>query len=290
MHISNNILTIKKYISRSLKSYIRYHYYSSKYGVSKGYCGLFNKKVAGKFFILGNGASVNTYSTKEWNEIKNETSIGVNNWVYHDVIPNYYVFESNSLDKDFFKCFHIKKEQYSNTTIIMKDIENITSKSLSEYLSAIPDALRMNFTLSIDFGYPCSSIEQYKKQLTIMEKFGLFSSHCSPIPRKKASIIYAVTLGLKMGYKEIILCGVDLNTTEYFYDKERNNLAKKGYWVQPDSTEGNVHNTINPNLGELTFDKFIYAFSEVVLNDHQARLYVAKESSALHPHFPSYFS
>ena len=45
------------------------------------------------FFILGSGESINSISSKQWSFIKSQRSIGLNHWMCHLFVPDFYMIE-----------------------------------------------------------------------------------------------------------------------------------------------------------------------------------------------------
>ena len=62
-------------------------------------------------FILGSGSSVNDLSDNDISHIEKHDTIGFNFWLYHDIVPDYYIFETprDSIRKEeFYKLFSKK--------------------------------------------------------------------------------------------------------------------------------------------------------------------------------------
>lgn len=165
-------------------------------------------KKTDKVFILGSGSSINTISSQEWDEILENDTIGFNFWLYHDIVPKFYCYEEN-LDKSrndiFYQLLNLKRKDYKNVIFIIKDLEY---KGVTDQL--IPKELKKNFRLSYELTIPYDKTQQisnffrrYKDEKVLMKKNGTLS--------------YLVILLYYLGYKEIILCGIDLDDNDYFY-------------------------------------------------------------------------
>ena len=126
---------------------------------------------------------------------------------------------------------------------------------------------------------------------------------------KRASIFMTMSFALLAGYRRIVLCGVDLANTAYFYHDPRHEA--RGLPVPPmlpataeelarkytqhglkmsQVPDPSVHNTIDPALNPLPMDKVIHAFNEEVLKPEGVELYVALPSSKLFPRIPALYS
>jgi hypothetical protein len=107
--------------------------------------------------------------------------------------------------------------------------------------------------------------------------------------RKRATVVYLVMLALRAGYRRIVLCGIDLNGSDYFFERHRDRLAEAGYWVPPKGAPLPIHRTEDPNFGRLTVSRALGALEEQILRRRGIRLEVALASSRLYPALPCCF-
>lgn len=243
-------------------------------------------KKSDTLFILGSGSSINEYSKSQWEEIAEGNSVGFNFWLLHDFIPSFYVYEENLDEKRnniFYEILESKKDLYAKVPFIVKDIEY---KGLS--VGKIPAELKEQIYLSIDLTVGASEEEldlffmKGNQFITRKNKNGL-----NVILKKSGTLSYLIFLAQQMNYKKIVLCGIDLNNSNYFYDKpeydERyptpSNYANK---------EG-VHPT-NLNIeGNIPMEKIIAVIDEQILKPQGIELFVGSKKSALYPIVPYYF-
>lgn len=124
---------------------------------------------------------------------------------------------------------------------------------------------------------------------------------------KRSTLFMALSFAAIAGYQRIILCGVDLNNPHYFYrHPDYQHLpqlpeipdtgsalgqlyAKQGVQTQREP-DPKIHNTMDPALNPLPMSEIIWALNEEVLQPLGINLYVALDSSALHPRIPAYYS
>jgi hypothetical protein len=122
-----------------------------------------------------------------------------------------------------------------------------------------------------------------------LDRWGILASASMPFPRKRASILYIVLMALRAGYRRIVLCGVDLNGSAYFYEENRTELEARGMrlpWPAPPTPS---HVTDDPAYGAVTVSSSLEVLRDRVLAPKGIELMVAFESSRLHPMLPSYF-
>ena len=252
---------------------------------------LLSYKKSDTLFVLGSGASINTLTEQQWQEIKKSDSIGFNFWCIHDFVPNMYVFETPR-DKqtalNLFQNFEKKKKHYQNVPSILKDIR---TTNLENFFS-ISNELAKQIYIAFDIEMSIERGKHFEKILRIcnyLSKFLFKKGKARLLFKRRASLSLITHLGYLMGYKKIVLCGVDLNNSKYFYEEKRAYYENKGINVPNSGQTGGVHSTIDPEHNEITIDQVLLAVNEVLLRPNGTELYVALNSSALHPRLPSYW-
>ena len=113
-----------------------------------------------------------------------------------------------------------------------------------------------------------------------------------------SSVTDLVNVAVRFGYRNVVLCGVDLNDSRYFYDVDAAYYAGKGVPLPAniyDTTKKHVVNTKlvllpeHPEWGAVTLTDVLKMMQNVVLAPRGIRMHVALRTSALHPDFPAYF-
>lgn len=291
-------LFIVEKIYKSEKKYIYIN--TLKYGFNAADDFRFDDhKTSDTLFILGSGASILSYSDKIWSIIGKHDSFGITNWLIHDFAPTYYSFEYSRLkanreifNKNLFKA----AEKLKHTVVFPK----ISKPNLLPYIDNTPvfqidsypkQLLKHSYVLPIMPGSRQNIIE-LEKELEELKKSGKYS------PREFYDFSLSFTVSLDniihfaviAGYKNIVLCGIDLNNTKYFYRENEKYYLNKGYQI-PESQQlnTNIHNNINPMKRGITVDKLFNSIDNIILKPFAIKLYVALKSSALHPRFNSYF-
>lgn len=243
-------------------------------------------------FILGSGSSVGDITDKKWKYVKSQTSIGINNWILHRFVPNVLIFEcgrKNFFNNLFFKNIKKREKEYQNTIILWKDASRAIQDN--RYRGFNGPAKNLFFPLIYK---PCSLREGATPKDTslfgviqfVLRKLGLPVFHYS-----RATVVLAIDLAVRLGFKEIVLCGVDLNSTKYFWEVDHAKAVICEEIELPPNTgqEGQaIHSTIDPLIYPLTVDKVIYNLDEKYLRLLNVSLFVGSEKSALFPRLPCY--
>lgn len=244
-----------------------------------------NIKTSDTIFILGTGSSVCEYTNDHWEEIERHDSLGFNDWILHDFTPT--IFGTEFLHKrQTQQILNMKEEEYKKTPIIFKSVwrrKKVSPLDLPEY---VQDNLITFFDLTI----PGETVEETKIALKYLRKFGITNTSQSPkyILKKTGSLIYYIMLAVRMGYKQIVLCGVDLNDSDYFFEQDRDYYKSKNYPI-PDKNSGDIHATFDPSVKSVPVDGVIDAINGTILQPQNIDLYIGAKSSALFPEYPYYF-
>lgn len=282
-----------RYFNKSLRSRRKLGAVAREFGLSPLDANpLRARKSSDTLFILGSGASVLTYSEAEWAAIAGHDSLGFNYWILHPFVPSHYVFELTKFDWDI-ECIRAnlaQREDYvSGAAIHLKDAERFDPGTIGDAVRALPPAVAGKLNLLWDAEIPGDSLAEFVCAVDSLDRAGCFGGRRQwAVPKKRATLFFAINLAVRAGYGNIVLCGVDLNNTEYFFRSE-GFTVRPGLRIPPPYQSGPVHKTNDPVHGEVTISAILDVFDRRVLQPRGIALSVAKASSALHPRFPVYF-
>lgn len=250
-------------------------------------------KTSDTLFILGNGASILQYSPADWEHVGQHDSLGFNYWMLHDFVPSCYMTELPKLPIDEECLLHnlrCREEEYRRIPIFLKDVEKYSLKTSDRFLSIFPEKLKPSSHFLFDVEIDEENPERFEQRLRQLADQGAFETASqAALPRKRATIFLACVMAVRAGYKNIVLCGVDLNNIDYFYHPIADQLEAKGLRPLPNCQPGVIHKTNDPTYGELTISTILDIFDRAVLKPKGVKLYAARQSSALYPRFPCYF-
>ena len=206
-----------------------------------------------EFYILGCGSSINDLNDNQIKIINNSDSVGINLLIMHNELkPTYYSVEvtSNSINKskdnnsNIYSNFVKKKVLETSKLKFIINIDNWMSvKKLMPDFNTYGE-----INLIQQLAIPTIKNRYFKE----INKFLLsknITRFLSPeiIYGKNASVISLVYLAILRGYKDIILCGVDLSS-EYFWEVDR------GFEKYPDAKNIiNMHKNSRHNTDTSSF-------------------------------------
>mgnify|MGYP006432759267 CR=1 FL=1 len=230
-------------------------------------------------FILGSGSSINNIS--RWDIIKENDSIGFNFWMFHDFVPDFYFIESsprmNVMDI-YSQIISEKYEELKNTIFFCKPSENwnIILYLMKKY--------KLNYYI-------------YHSRSWFSENTSTLKANIKKIRRKsihkQLEFYHQGTGSLEMivyfcaiaGYRKIILCGIDLNNSNYFYQSK-----KYSNYIVPNQPSDKVHKTEDTSRvwpAGMTIANVLDTYRKYLVDD-DVTIYIESEMSKLAIDYPIY--
>ena len=247
----------------------------------------------GPWFILGSGASINRYQDWQWRLIEDGVSVGLNYWVFHDFVLDILMFELYGIKEAFFRVLRARYHEYRSTTLIIKGnyLPRRYYPDFERVWRLIPAILRPRTFVSFDFPVPGHTPSQFEWSIGALARMGFFdrSSWRAVGAQSRATVGFAVNYAIQRGCRDIVLCGIDLNNTDYFYADDPTYLAKWNVSGFDHGQRGAVHLTDDPSHSMLTISSVLKATEKLICRPRGIRLSVGSRLSALHPALPCFF-
>ncbi len=254
-----------------------------------------NYKKSDKLFVIGSGESLNNLTPEEWGEISRNDSFGFNFSLYHKHIPTFYTIEGmkprnlnengrSPVAEKFYTITKKRMHAYKNVIKILTDMDIGKVKYVKNYLHNFLD--EKGFLIKTE---NCVSRNQADLDLVIscFKKDGLYdeSGNIKSISKIRASVSMIINVGIKLGYKEIILCGIDLNSKGYFY-QNKDIYPEIEFFASSPPT--NVHTTLQKKDLLPPIDLVIKTMNDNVCKPKGIVLSIANPNSALNYFLPVY--
>lgn len=255
-----------------------------------------SKKTSHRIFILGSGYSINSISAENWKIIKANDSFGFNTWMFHSHVPTYYAWETPSIREYFdamVKRFNDRSSEYKEIPLFVQ----------------FQHAFKMGYSME-ELRYPTDNIYYFapytfhttNKKL-LKKAIARFLDQKEPdlgkIIHYGGSLSNVIMMSYLMGYKEIVLMGIDLNDPRYWFMKDDVDAPTKAFaeihcrWSQKTgrSKDGGKHATVDKKFtslyGSLPIDEYLKILKEE-LNKRGVRLFIGNEKSQLYTMLPLY--
>ena len=247
-------------------------------------------------FILGSGTSINEISDERWKGISRHDSIGFNLWFLHPFVPTIYttysfnpeaypeqlrVWGRGVLDR-------IVQESAARAEVyrkVPKIVMHVKSDTL-ELVQRLPDGFQENaYTVRTHSGLARSETELVQL-LRYWDRRGAFEQQprIHALFKYRSSITQLIALASAIGYRRIVLCGIDMTTPGYFYGDPSRYPHMAGFSSSPTQQQSHVSATrTDGSLDVVTVVRMMYS---EVLKPKGIELYVENASSGLFPHVP----
>jgi hypothetical protein len=244
-----------------------------------------DKKKSDTLVILGSGKSILDISKDEFERMKSVNTFAMNFWCYHDFVPDFFCFEGF---KGKQKSYEIWKEHllsnnknYENTIFLGNavGIFNTIGNLCDAYLD-FPKSVKNSLILYTTRGVFVSSRNNFLNYHN--EKFKKLKSPAGPYQAFRASLSIALQFAYLMKYKRIILYGIDLNNSGYFW---KNWEIKSHLKTNAGKSEEEMHNTALNNKWRGIQD-YIYHINDKIFKPEGIVVEVANKSSLLYPNIP----
>jgi hypothetical protein len=232
-------------------------------------------------FVLGSGASI--VEIRQWEQVRKNDSVGFNFWLLHDFVPDIYFVEA--------------PREMSERDCLVRNLKRVKGRyegvSIFNKVRLGCDAIGVALTecglthrAMLPVAFNASSREELRFHAAVYRRSTLMRNllfYCQGV----ATVELVVLFGWILGYQKIVLCGIDLNDTDYFYyDSSYTELAADGY-VPPLRQCGRIHKTNDPSLawGGMAVSEVLRIFQDDILG-RGCQIFVESETSALAASFP----
>lgn len=170
-----------------------------------------NRK-SNRLFIFGSSYSINSISAKEWEMIRQSgDTMSFNMFYYNESIDiDYYVLREIVIADNYFGLSVIKELKNINRKIKTNDCYRNTLFFVMNDIFSAPSNLWL-----LLFGSNFKTVH-YTNTLDRLKSFPI-SQTFSNIPHAGSTLFDCINLGIVLGYTEIVLVGIDLNDSRYFY-------------------------------------------------------------------------
>ena len=250
---------------------------------------LLQTKNSETLFVLGSGPSINRISPQRWRQIASHDTVGFNWWLYHSFIPKFYFFEviEKAVSPEAFESYLTlasrRAGDYASTIKIAMEFHRLGAQTLDH----LPPAFRKNLFAAHKVEAPARNEAELAQALRYLQSRGAFqvTGRFSDLLKYAASLTTMLAFAMKLGYKRIVLCGIDLKTPNYFFQDRR---FYPQSWEPPESERFETHFTEVPLTWKLPVTRAVAVIKQQLLDPAGIELFVENEDSALWPMLPTW--
>jgi hypothetical protein len=240
-------------------------------------------------FILGSGPSINRLDDSFFQKVREHDSIGFNFWFAHKFVPSIYMFQI-AIDWSYepmVNIFYDRSQNYKDVPFLFrgsgvakgkidfqdKRLEPLLQKEVY-FLNEYP--IHSGCSIDIDL------LIEHARILGMMD-FGRIGTL---VPKWRGTLGLIVSLCYQMGYKKIVLCGMDMQDNKHFWDFPEYADIQEKYGLYDMST--GITNMTCKDYSANTVPDYIYKLKDWMFKQNGVELYVANQQTILYPAIPVY--
>ena len=239
-------------------------------------------------YILGSGPSINEISDRQWATIAEEDSIGFNLFFAHDFVPTFYHMEFTPENYSLVAEIWRRKKQYpAGMPLLVNSMHVDLHQSLGKY----------ELSECTQFTVPRSASQYGASNLNVLlsifrrrkalEERGFYSHY-------RGSLDLIVSMMVLLGYRKIVLLGIDLVDLRYFfhdadlYPSPEAAMVRQFHLhsLEKSKASGRLkqcNRTFDPSVarGYLTIDVFLKLYYEMVMQPLGVTMSIASRQSPM---------
>ena len=239
--------------------------------------------------VLGSGESVEEVTASQWELIGDCVSVGLNNWLVHDFIPDVYCFEQvqSSLDADARDSMSelLGREEVARrapAVLLLRPHSETSPDRVIEIPLGLRDQTRVYGRTGVVTRDRTNLVGDLRRLIRNSVNGNLPESI---VLDEGMSVARVLSLGVRAGFSSIVLVGVDLNSTRYFFDINPSYLTRRGMeGFNPWKKRGRVHGLEETKTRTFAASTFVPAFAQAARQEVGTNVYVSSSSSALADH------
>jgi hypothetical protein len=241
-------------------------------------------KGSDSLFILGSRPSINRISDARWSEIKRHDTVGFNWWLYHPLIPKFYFLESFEREAapEHFECYlslaRARAADYAGTIKIAMELH----KPGTQTVLALDSGFKQNLFAAHSVAVPARDENELACAFRYLQRTGSFNraGRFSHLLKHAASLTSLLVFAVKLGYKRVVLCGIDLKTSLYFF-QERSLYSES--WEMPSAAASQPHETDVQLTWRVPVSRVVACIKRLIYDPSEIQLLVESRQSALWP-------
>jgi hypothetical protein len=243
-------------------------------------------KTSDTIFILGSGPSINLISNEQWDHISKCNSIGFNYWLVHDFVPTFFMYQG--VDDSMLNLLSDSISKYKDVPFILRGTDIALGRFNTSDVRL--NLLKRNPVYFLN-SFPISSMSDIEiiKLIEFMQALGFFNfgEISRLIPKFRSSLGLLISLSYQMGYKKIVLCGMDMQDSRHFWDSElfKDHKAKYGL---PREGAVNIGLFTDGKYSKNTVPEYVYSLKDWMFNESNVEITLLNSQSVLYPNLKIY--
>jgi len=245
------------------------------------------------FFILGSGESALSLTPKHWSVVRQFVSVGFGAWTIHPFVPDFLALENierqterdglvngeTGLERAYREAldgWHLGNEVQRRQPRILF-FRPSTASDLNR-LAPLGDYWMGHTFLYGRVGPSSRNVAELEGEIALYLRLAKSGMVPFSLPFDTgATVVRLIFLAALAGYQKIVLTGVDLRDSRFFWEAEPEMLRRRGMSSFVTSEKGAVHST--ETTGRFPTSEVLPVIAKVMHDVLGTRLMVAHESS-----------
>ena len=256
---------------------------------------LFEYKKSDTLFILGSGPSINRITEEQWQHIRQHDSFGFNYWMLHDFVPTYYMFqmpEDQETQEMTLNILSGRHGRLKDVPFILRgsaiandkiDVNDPRFKVLKEKEVFFLNEYPLHMMVQTDINL----ILEYLDLLELMPHGKLTKF----IPKLRSSMALLIVLAYQLGYKNIVLCGMDMQGGfDHFWDHENFKEVYEEYklGIKQENEPIGFELFTQAKFSKNTVPSYVYHLQKWMKAKSGVEISVINDGTILYPKIPLY--
>ena len=244
-------------------------------------------------FLLGSGSSVNELEEENFQHIGEGISIGINAWALHSFVPDMYSFETGQDGEGPSEETRLVSGRLQRQDVIEADPQFVflrpTPPATARNLVQVPEGVTHRPLMYGRANVVTQRERNLRGDLRLIAraaKGGRLPSNV--LLDNGASVIRLIWLSALQGFKNIVLVGIDLNSSPYFWHESSESAESAELRETMVRPIGTPHNSLETLDRPFPVDFFIKQLSTVLREEMGIVLWISSHSSSLARFLPVY--
>ncbi len=250
-------------------------------------------KTCDTLFVLASGPSINDITPEQWDTIAACDSIGFNYFFLHSHVPTYYNIEFRPSSVELLmECYRATAPEFKKIPVMtnMYNLMDLPAGAVNQLGQQFK-----NLYVTVPKMFKGASKQNLEEILLYQYLYRNYAED-NLVVHYRASLMMAITFGVLLGYKNVVLAGVDMDSNDYFfYDEKKycSSVAEKvrkrkkqkiERYLKQKAAPVTMHKTLDPDIfKELPLDQAVLVLNESVLEPLGINLFLLSQKSVLYP-------
>lgn len=251
------------------------------------------EKKSSTCFILGSGSSINDLTEENLETIKRGFSIGINAWVSHGFTPDAYSFEADGLDEDPSQEIQTMTKALAEKAREKPDLALLLLRpkraDLQKRMVEIPPSLRQSSFMCGRYNLTTRRHQNLEKDLDkILSREKKRPLRVPVVVENGATVARLLTLSALAGFTKVVLVGVDLNSSGYFW-QETNATPLSAQWIENYPRKNlDRHDTLETDKRPFSNLDFLTTLAPLLQKHFEVETFIGSHKSSLASRLPVY--